>query len=1098
MDLKDAVDLYREALRRYSEGFSLEEVLGSVAEALGAERAVLFIRRDMDSFLEPQLAWRLGEDDWARIRERILPVDWVTRQPVRRYFAANQEKLSELGMEGMSSGEAEALLFFPIRTNAHLRAVLMMAVPRHVTLPDQQSLKVAAVCTVLERMVELFTFDDKQEYRKEEAEASSLELGILSNYLLGKTDYSRAVSLSLDLLIKLLNMDGGTVHRVRGALGDQKSVLIASRGWDGMAEIIEHLFENNLIDLLQAMRHSEEKEFSLDAGRIAEYFPGVKPYFHASQVKSFLLTPIFQDEKLVGLLTLFGRSYTAMEPKDMDLLVGLCQSLGALFSEEEDLFRGVRALRGGWNFPAIVESITRLYEDSEDVKAFLSSALPQVSIDLGAAMSFTYFGDEFSVEDRDFFWYADAIYGGEAVFKATPGLSRMSSHIQRMAVIKAENPAMKELPAGEQAIVDDLILLLIPAREKGLLLLNGFYLPSERKLSKAEMESLQPLSSMLLSLARGLRERAYAESYRRSLEILTEVEGDIAACEDPHHVMRLLVRGGRELMGCDRAAIVVIDEDRGVFEGAVETAEGLEVGDLSLLAGREIALSLAKGHALYSLQPDEDPESLYGRNEHKSIIAVPLIGRRGRLGALVFEEADRSGFFGEFQRRLAHFLAGQAVAVLESSREGARMEEQAAETETLLRITRKLSTCRSTEELCRELSKELERVTGAELCLLSVYSKAGNRRLAYFRGEKVGMDAFEELLEPRGPLMLALSQTGKVVRNNLNTFLRNPGEDGLTLRGIRSYMAVSIQGEDLKGVLLLGNTRGAAFAEREVALLEKVAEVLDSLVALPLDQESMRGRIRVLEEMCRAQEEKVRIKTDLINMASHEVRHPLTLIMGFSEVLRDYGDLLNARESVEVVGKLHKAADRLRRSVVNMMEVSRLESGKLALSVEEVDLVGMISGLIDELKARSSEYVMDMEVEPGVERIYADPDKLEVILFNLMDNAAKYSPPGSRIDVFVKRSRGEILLGVKDHGQGISEENLNLIFQPFRQGEGGKGVSAKGMGLGLYIVNRLVEAHGGRIEVRSEHGKGSTFIARIPQPESAKENQDSESDALQA
>jgi signal transduction histidine kinase/GAF domain-containing protein len=1082
MDLKDAVDLYRDVLQRYSEGFSLEEILGSVVEALGGTRAVLFSRRDMSSFLEPRLVWNIEEADRETIRGMLIPIEWITRQPAHRYVIVDKEGLAGLGMGDLSQKVSDVALLFPIRTHAHLRAALLAVVPEEATLPDQQSFKVAAICAVLERMVEPFTVDDKQGWKEGEKEAPSVELGILSNYLMGRVDSTRAASLSLDLLIKLLNMDGGTIHRVRGILGEQQSTLITSRGWGGMPEIIEHLFENKLIDLLQTMRHAEERDISLDAGRIAEYFPGVKPYFHANQVRSFLLTPIFQDDKLVGLLTLFGKAYTAMEPRDMELLVHIAHRLGDLFSEEDGEARGGRGRGRGWDFPALTESLFKLSESADDVEDFISSALSLVSVDLGASMAFAYFGEELSIE-RSFLWYADAIYGGESVFKATPGLSRMASHLQRMAVVKPDNPAMKEMPAAEQAIMENLVLLLIPIREMDLFLMTGYYLPGERRLTKVEMDSLQPLSAMILGLARWCREKAQAKSYRRSLEILTEVEGDLAACEDLAHALRILARGGRELLNCDRAAILVVDEVEGTFEGAVETLNGSETGDLSLLAGREIALSLERGHAIYSLDVEKKEDSLSPGDRDRSFIAVPLIGRKGRLGAMVFEKTDQRDFFGEFQRRLAHFLAGQAVSILESRREGARMEYAAEETRVLLRISKRISLSFTMEDMCKELYEEFEKTVGADLLLLSIHGKAGVRRLAWLKGKREEVEAFDELLEYQGPLMLSLSPSGKLIRNNLNTFIQGPGEDGLALKGIRSYMAVSLQGEDMKGVLLVGSTRGAAFSGRESALIEKAAGLINSSMAMPQHQETLQSRIRFLEEVCREQEEKVKTKTDLINMASHEIRHPLTLIMGFSEVLRDYGDTLDAQESREVAGKLQKAADRLRRSVVNMMEISNLESGKMDTKTEEMDLGVLLGGLVEELQARSIDHVIEVEVEKEAERIFTDRDKLEIVVFNLMDNAVKYSPPGSKINVFAKRSGREILIGVRDQGQGISEEHLATIFQPFRRGDGREQGSIKGMGLGLYIVNKLVEALGGRIDVRSEHGRGSTFIARMPQPE---------------
>jgi signal transduction histidine kinase len=1085
MDLKDAVDLYRDVLQRYSEGFSLEEILGSVVDALGGTRAALFFRKDMSSFLEPRLVWKVEEPDREAIGKALIPLEWIMRRTAHSYVIVDREELNGLGLGDLKKRSSDSVLLFPVRTHAHLRAALLAVVPGEALIPDPQSFKVAAICAVLEKMVEPFALEDKGAGLGGEEPAA--ELGILSNYLIERVDPARAASLSLDLLIKLLNMDGGTVHRIRGVLGEQRSTLIASRGWGGMTEIIEHLFENKLIDLLQAMRQAEDGEISLDAGRIAEYFPGVKPYFHANQVRSFLLTPVFQEDKLVGLLTMFGKAYTAMEPRDMELLTRLASRLGGLFSEEGEGAHAGREEGGGWDFPALAESLLRLCEEAIDVEDFVSSALSQVSVDLGASMAFAYFGEELSTQ-RSFLWYADAIYGGESVFKATPGLSRMASHLQRMSVIKPDNPAMREMPAAEQAVMENLVLLLIPTRERGSFLLTGYYLPADRRLTKAEMDSLKPLSFMILGLARRLGERAQADSYRRALEILTEVEGDLAACEDHAQSLRILARGGRELLDCDRAAILVVDELEGTFEGAVETSDGLEAGSLSLLAERELALSLEREHALYSTREGDREGDSACEGEERSFIAVPLIGRKGKLGALVFERRGRKDYFGQFQRRLAHFLAGQAVSVLESRREGARMEHEAEEAKTLLGISRSISSSLTVEEMCKELYAELEKAIGLELLLLSVHGKAGARRLAWLKGKREEAEAFDELLEAGSPLMLTLAQSGKLIRNNLNTFIRDPGEDGLALKGIRSYMAVSLQGEDLNGVLLVGSTRGAAFTGRESALVEKAGRLVGSFIATPQKHESLQGRVRFLEELCREQEERVKSKTDLINMASHEIRHPLTLIMGFSEVLRDYGHTLDATESKEVADKLHKAADRLRRSVVNMMEVSNLESGKLDIKRDEMDLDALLQGLVEELRARSVEHDIQVEVEKEAARIVADRDKLEIIVFNLMDNAVKYSPQGSKIEVFARRSGRDVLVGVRDQGQGISEEHLTAIFQPFRRGEAGEHGSVKGMGLGLYIVNRLAEAMGGRIEVRSEHGRGSTFIARIPQPQLERED----------
>ena len=1077
MELKDAIDLYREVLRRYSEGFSLEEVLGSLAEAVGGRCAVLFARQGTSSFMEPKLFWNLGEDEREEIRRRLIPLEWFSRYPAKRNLVVDREELAELGLECVLKNASDAVVIFPVRTHAYLRAALLVRLPQEASPPDPQSFKAAAVSVVLERLVELFNVEDRMADLRAE-QVPELELGILSDFLIGKTDFVRAASLSLDLLIKMLNMEGGTVHRVRDAGGESVATLIASRGWGGMPEVIEHLFENRLLELLQGMRKSGEKELSLDAARISEHFPGVKPYFHANQVKAFLLTPIFQDDRLVGLLSLFGRNYTAMEPQDMELLVQVTHRLAAVFAGEEGEGTSRKERQTGWDFPSLVDDLVRVSAEALDAEEFLTTALHELALKLGAEMAFLYSDGEGEGEAR-FLWYARSAYGGERLFGRTEGLERITGNLQRMAVVSPDNPLMEDMPAAEQAMREGLTLLLVPARRGLGSLVGGFYFSRESKLTKEVIDTLQPILVLLMDLARGTEERALSEEYRRALEIMAEVEGELATCSGAERALRVLARGGRELLDCRRAAILTVGEDGRSFQGVVEGGDD-EGGEVGILASKEIAEALEQGRSLYRMGGEEEEGLLPGR---EPLMVIPLMGKRVTLGVFVFEGKVGRGRFGELHRRLANFLAGQAVSTLESYREKEEIEEAVRESGILGRVYRRLASSSTVEEMCGGLYKELEQRIGAELLIVSLQGKTGVKNSGWMHGERLDEPVYADLVDPQGPLMGTLARTGKVIRNNLSTFLRGPGEDELAWRGVRSYIAVSIVGEGLKGLLLVGNTRGGAFGEREVSLAEKVAALLGSAVAVPLRMEALQARLHLMENMCRRQEERLQIKTDLINLAAHEIRHPLTLIMGFSEVLKDFRDSLDSRESREIVEKINKAADRLRRSVINMMEISHLESGKIAVDLEKVDLRGILNGLVEELKARSVRHTVAVDVEEGAETITADRDKLEIILFNLMDNAVKYSPPGSRIDVYARRVGKEVLVGVQDRGQGISEEALGFIFQPFRKGEGAERAPIKGMGLGLYIVNRLVEAHGGRIEVKSEHGKGSLFVVRLPQPE---------------
>ncbi|HIE09896.1 MAG TPA: HAMP domain-containing histidine kinase [Armatimonadetes bacterium] len=176
-------------------------------------------------------------------------------------------------------------------------------------------------------------------------------------------------------------------------------------------------------------------------------------------------------------------------------------------------------------------------------------------------------------------------------------------------------------------------------------------------------------------------------------------------------------------------------------------------------------------------------------------------------------------------------------------------------------------------------------------------------------------------------------------------------------------------------------------------------------------------------------------------------------------------------------------ADRLARLALDLLDISRIESGRpLEVHLEEVDLGEIVDRVIESQRMFAKGHEFEVEIKPGAERIMADPDKLEQILVNLVNNAIKYSPKGGRVRVAAERRGREVWISVSDQGIGIRPEELPHLFQRYRRLRDGRG-RVKGTGIGLYLVRHLVEAHGGRIWVESEYGKGSTFTFALPQPE---------------
>lgn len=246
-----------------------------------------------------------------------------------------------------------------------------------------------------------------------------------------------------------------------------------------------------------------------------------------------------------------------------------------------------------------------------------------------------------------------------------------------------------------------------------------------------------------------------------------------------------------------------------------------------------------------------------------------------------------------------------------------------------------------------------------------------------------------------------------------------------------------------------------------------------------------------------------RVKTEFLANVSHELRTPLTSIIGFSEVLLDgLGGELREQQK-EFIQNIHGGGERLLALVNDMLDLCRIESGKMSIHCTEFglkDLVEEVSAvLLPSMEKKYQKFTVDIP-EQSVS-VYADRFKVRQIVLNLLDNASKFTPQEGEIKVScrVKQEaeiRKMLLVSISDTGIGIKPEDQEIIFAPFRQADGSPSRQYEGTGLGLAICKRLVEMHGGKIWVESQPGKGSTFYFTLPlqnnEPESGDKGEDTD------
>ena len=272
------------------------------------------------------------------------------------------------------------------------------------------------------------------------------------------------------------------------------------------------------------------------------------------------------------------------------------------------------------------------------------------------------------------------------------------------------------------------------------------------------------------------------------------------------------------------------------------------------------------------------------------------------------------------------------------------------------------------------------------------------------------------------------------------------------------------------GVLLVYGPRPALFAEDDLALLQLLADQAATILeSRALIDEASRVQVR---------EATARLKEDFFSAAAHDLRTPLTALLSQTQLLRRRA-VVNPEQPVDLKGlqRIEDETRRLIRFVNELLDVSRAEQGRLIGERESVDLVALAADLA--ARPRLSSHGIIVQADAPVVGFF-NQKRIEQVLENLVENGIKYSPHGDTINVALWEQNGDAHIQVCDHGIGIPAEELPRIFERFHRGTNVNDRQFAGLGLGLFICRSIVEAHGGRIEVDSKLGEGTSVHVVLP------------------
>jgi len=584
--------------------------------------------------------------------------------------------------------------------------------------------------------------------------------------------------------------------------------------------------------------------------------------------------------------------------------------------------------------------------------------------------------------------------------------------------------------------------------------------------------------------AQDVTERKRAEGNTRSL---LELAKDISGSLDLGDLLQCVVRRTLEMLSCDGVAIFYWDGQRQVFRLAahqgilperVAAAEALAFSPGMPFGGR-----IANGEMVVINDMSKQtflPCEAYAPFSIKSVVAVPLRAAERHLGAMVVWSGSRCGAFDQAQLDLCAGIAQQLSVAAGAAELYREQQEQAQVASAIARLGQTLMSRRHSPELLGELC----RFTTEELacdCSHTFLLEPDKDVFTFVSGYGDTGEQTEALSVLEVPQTIVANLVATLDREGVAQAVMSQPQDlipaGLSTRyGISTAMYVPLRRDGKVVGIHTACYRGRD--ERFSPIQERIAAGMSEIGSLALEN------ARLVEQLERAD----RLKSEFMATMSHELRTPLNIIMGYVDLLLDemFGPLAAAQQ--DTLQRTQRSARQLLDLVEATLDISRLESGRLAPKMENVhlpELIGDIERTTQELVSKPG-VAITWPPATDLPTIRTDPLKLKIILRNLIDNAVKFTEKGD-VTVSATPVSDGVEFAVRDTGIGIDPEALPIIFEPFRQVDGSDSRRFPGAGLGLYTVRLMVQALGGTVEVESAEARGSCFLVRIPDAGSATE-----------
>lgn len=798
----------------------------------------------------------------------------------------------------------------------------------------------------------------------------------------------------------------------------------------------------------------------LTVGNIEEEVTGEGEYLHGGAV---VLTPLTFGDQVVGVLAVDRRYREPFSSTDVATLIALADQVAVAVQNARLLDEAVRRS----------QELATLLEGSQALSSTLDlNWVLQALGDRVLAMT----GAErcvISEWDREagrltVVWAIGKEGVDESLIGSDYGATRYAAAVE--VLLTQESLSLPSSALGEEA-TDSGTALLLPMVARGQTvglvelcrLDGGSFAPGSVRLAQALVNQAavamqnarlyEEVHRFTQELERRVEERTRALAQaleeltveRDRVEVLYRIASEVSSSLDLDHVLNRTLELVAQAVGAERGVVILRDPgqpDRLIRRAAVGGSGPVPPG------GTPVRWRPGEGLAWWVIERDEavlvedlreDERWVVEENDepvHRACLAVPL-SRAGDVSGTLMLYHSRPGYFDVDHLRVAEAAAYQISNAVGNAALYNLIREQAEQLGAMLK-QQQVEAAKSQAIL--EGVADGVMVTDADGRVI-LFNAAAERVLGVSREEVLGRTTRE---------MLGLyGAEGRAWLDAIEEWAANPADH--------------IPGD---------------FTAERVQIGDRIVSVHISPVIMGSEY---LGTVSVFRDIT-AEVEAERAKSEFVSTVSHELRTPMTSIKGYTDLLLmgAVGELTEQQRHFVTI--IRNNADRLTALVNDLLDISRIESGRIELNLKPVLIQEVVDQVVSSLQPRASSRDLEIRVEvsPDLPAVWGDSDRIAQILINLVGNAIQYTPPGGEITISA-RVRGEKMeVSVADTGIGISEENQKKIFDRFFRADDPLVQETPGTGLGLPITASLVEMHGGEIWVESELGEGSTFTFTLP------------------